>query len=42
MLHEFFTGSEAVDDVPLLDLHLARSESRGPEDPVEHETDRYL
>ncbi|KAG8215839.1 Ion transport protein-domain-containing protein [Butyriboletus roseoflavus] len=42
LLHELFAGSEAVDDIPLLDLYRARSESRGPEDPVEHETDRYF
>ncbi|KAH0835701.1 Ion transport protein-domain-containing protein [Lanmaoa asiatica] len=42
LLHELFTGSEETDDIPLLDLHQVHSESRGPDDPVEYETDRYF
>ncbi|KAF8122971.1 Ion transport protein-domain-containing protein [Boletus edulis] len=42
LLHEIFTGSETTDDIPLLDLHRMRSESRGPEDSIEHETDLYF
>ncbi|KAG9312662.1 Ion transport protein-domain-containing protein [Chiua virens] len=42
LLHELFTGGETTEDIPLLDLHQARSESRGPEDQVEHETERYF
>ncbi|KAI9570096.1 Ion transport protein-domain-containing protein [Boletus coccyginus] len=42
LLHELFTGSGTTDDIPLLEFHRVRSESRGPGDAVEDETDRYF
>ncbi|KAF8548118.1 hypothetical protein OG21DRAFT_1489654 [Imleria badia] len=42
LLHDLFTGSEITDDIPLLDLHRGRSDSKGSEVAVEHETDRYF